>query len=75
MMKTIETFKYLRPFIKRQVKKHKDYDTMKVGFAANDFINNRQRLVFGRKTKNLIDEVHVIIFQDFENKNYKHIEL
>lgn len=74
-MKTIETFKYLRPFLKRKIKQNQDYGTVQLGHSGDDFIHNRQRLVLTRKVGLYKESIQFIIFQDFENKCYKHIEL
>lgn len=74
-MKTIETFKYLRPFLKRKIKQYKDFGTVQLWLCGDDFIHNRQRLVLSRKVGLYKESIKFIIFQDFENKCYKHIEL
>ena len=74
-MKTIETFKYLRPFIKRKIKQNQDYETVQLSNSGDDFIYNRQRLVLSRKVGLYKESIQFVIFQDYENNCYKHIEL
>lgn len=74
-MKTIETFKYLRPFLKRKIKQYKDYQTFQVGYTNDDFVHNRERYVFSREVDMIKEYVQIIVFKDPKNNCYKHIEL